>query len=404
MSRRKRLLRWVLVVLAAVAAVLFGFFVFVEIRGVPSYPLERIELKVEITPERVARGKKLSSLLCAECHGDPTTQRLSGKLMVDAPPEFGPIYAKNITQHPEKGIGQWTDGEIAYLVRTGVNRKGKYVPPPMPKLTGLSDEDLASIIAFLRSDDPSVVAADVDDRESEPTFLVKFLCLVAFKPKPYPKQPTLAPSTGDKLAYGKYLADNLECYQCHSKDFKSNRQPPETSDGYMGGGNMLLELSGKKIYSPNITMDEPSGIGKWNDAQFRRAMKDGFRPDDSPVLYPMPKYVDLDEDELNSIYAYLKTVPKLVNRRPPAEAQPRTGLTGGEAIYYKYRCDSCHGDKGVGSCDLRESDKKYPGDLLAAFIKKPQATLPKTKMPSWEGIIKDEELGPLADYVRTLKK
>ncbi len=397
-------MRWVIVVLAAVAVVLFGGFLFIEIRGIPSYPLERVELKVEVTPERVARGKKWAALLCTECHADPTTQRLSGKLMVDAPPEFGPLYAKNITQHPDKGIGKWTDGEIAYLIRTGVGRTGRYVPPPMPKLTGLSDEDLASIIAFLRSDDPAVVAADVDDRDSEPTFLMKFLCLVAFKPKPFPKQAIVAPSSGDKLAYGKYLADNLECYQCHSKDFKSNRQPPETSDGYMGGGNMLLELSGKKIYSPNITMEEATGIGKWNDAQFRRAMQGGFRPDDSPVLYPMPKYVQLTEDELNSIYAYLKTVPKLTNRRPPAEAQPRTDLTGGQATYYKYRCDSCHGDNGVGVCDLRQAGVKFPtNELLTAFIKKPESVVPNAKMPAWEGVIKDEELGPLADYVRTLK-
>ena len=361
---RKKIVRWVLVGLGVVATVLLVGFLYVEIRGIPKYPTERVELKIEVTPERVARGKKWAGMLCAECHMDPVTRRLTGRHMTDAPPEFGPIYSKNITQHPEKGIGKWTDGELAYLIRTGLRKDGQYVPPPMPKLGALADEDLASIIAFLRSDDPSVAAADVDDPDSQPSFLTKFLCYVAFKPKTYPKAPIVAPSTGDKLAYGKYLADNLECYQCHSKDFKTNKTPPETSDGYMAGGNMLLDLGGRKIYSPNITMDEASGIGKWNDGQFRRAVAQGFRPDDSLVLYPMPKYVELTEDELNSMYAYLKTVPKITNHRPPAETQPRSDLSGGEAIYYKYRCDSCHGETGLGVCDLRQGLKKFPTSEL----------------------------------------
>src|SRR5262249_61853354 len=107
-------------------------------------------------------------------------------------------------------------------------------------------------------------------------------------------------------------------------------------------------------------MDDATGIGKWNDAQFRRAMTDGFRPDDSLILYPMPKTPELDEDELNSMYAYLKTVPKISNTRKPGEYEAPTGTSGGKATYYKYRGDSCHGDTGVGSCDLRKANEKDP--------------------------------------------
>ena len=49
----------------------------------------------------------------------------------------------------------------------------------MVKLHNVSDEDLYSIIAYLRSDDSLVQALPVKDHESEPSWLAKFLCLVA---------------------------------------------------------------------------------------------------------------------------------------------------------------------------------------------------------------------------------
>ncbi len=401
--KAKKLLRWVGIALFAILAVLFVGFLVIQIRGIPKYPIERVELKVEVTPERVLRGKKWATMLCAECHQDAVTMQLTGKLLADSPPEFGPIYSQNITKHEEKGIGKWTDGELAFFLRTGIKRDGQYVPPWMPKLAHLSEEDLLSIIAFLRSDDPLVAPADVDDKRSEPSFLTKFLCTVAFKPLPYPKQKIETPSTGDKLAYGKYLANSLECYACHSKDFKTLKEPPEASEGYLGGGTMMLDWGGKKIYTPNITMDEASGIGKWTDAQFRRAVRDGFRPDDSLLLFPMPKYVELTDDELNSMYAYFKTAPKLSNQRPRAEYEAPSGLKGGQAVYYKYRCDSCHGDTGLGVCDLRQAGKKFPNtELMSAFIKKPTTVVPGSHMPAWDGVIKEEEYGPLTEYLKSL--
>ena len=79
----------------------------------------------------------------------------------DLPAEFGAAFSKNITHDKDVGIGAWTDGELAFMLRTGINRQGKYTPPWMPKLPRIDDEEIASIIAFLRSDD-SLVQADPD--------------------------------------------------------------------------------------------------------------------------------------------------------------------------------------------------------------------------------------------------
>ena len=194
---------------------------------------------MEVTPERVARGKVISNMLCSSCHLDSKTGRLTGHRIPDLPPEFGAAYSKNITRDKEVGIGAWTDGEIAFLLRTGINRQGKYTPPWMPKLPRIDDEEIASIIAFLRSGDSLVQADPTPDRESEPSFLSKLLTHVAFKPFAYPSAPIQAPPKADQVAYGRYLAlDAFDCFGCHSGDFKKmDDSEPEKSFRFFGGGN-----------------------------------------------------------------------------------------------------------------------------------------------------------------------
>src|SRR5262249_13171483 len=138
---KRKVLKGVGMVVGGLLVLAFVAFLAIEIRGVPKYPTERVELKVDTSPERVARGKKWATMLCAECHADPTTQKLTGKRLLDAPKSFGVVYSKNITKDPIKGIGKWTDGELAYLIRTGLRKDGQYVPPPMPKFEYLADED-----------------------------------------------------------------------------------------------------------------------------------------------------------------------------------------------------------------------------------------------------------------------
>jgi hypothetical protein len=96
------------------------------------------------------------------------------------------VVSKNITRHPDKGIGGWTDGELAYLVRTGISRDGRYIP----QLPHLADEDLASIIAFLRSDHPMTAPDAVDPPgRTQPSFLTKALSGGGVWTAPLPERP-----------------------------------------------------------------------------------------------------------------------------------------------------------------------------------------------------------------------
>jgi mono/diheme cytochrome c family protein len=404
MKKALKALTWLLgtvVLLIGVAAL------YMQLTGLPWYAKPTLQLKVEATPERVARGARLAQMLCVSCHLDATTRVLSGKRMLDVPPEFGVIYSANITKHPTQGIASWTDGEIAYLLRTGIRRDGRYTPPYMVKLPHASDEDILSIIAFLRSDDPLVAPNAAPTHVPEVSFLTKVLARVAFKPFPYPTAPIGAPEAKDPIAFGRYLADGLlDCYACHSADFKTNNYfEPAKSPGYYGGGNMLLDASAQPVYSANITPDVETGIGSWTEAQFLRALKGSFRPDGAPIVYPMLGYVDMTDEEAGAIFAYLKTVPPIRKTRPARQAVVVPPSEGpGKQVYYKYACNSCHGDKGIGLYDLRRAWTKYPTDAaLIEYVKDPSAKVPGIKMPTWDGVIEEDEYAPLVTYVNTLQ-
>jgi mono/diheme cytochrome c family protein len=405
----KRLLKRLALVLGAIALAVLALALYVDIDGIPRYGWAKPpEVDVAVTPERVERGRELVELSCAGCHEDPATHRLTGKQMKDLPPEFGSAVSANITRDPKKGIGSWSDGQIEYLLRTGLKPNGQYVPPWMAKMPHLSDEDLHSIVAFLRSDDPLVAATNLDPPgASQPSFLTKVLTHTVFKPLPYPSAPIVAPPKSDKVAYGRYMVFALDCFSCHSPDFKRvNIQEPEKTPGYLSGGNDMLDMDGGHIRSANITPDEETGIGRWSEADFVRAVKGGFRPDGRVLHYPMEVRTALGDDEAAAMYAYLRTVPKLHNVvERPVDAGP-SGAPEGKRLYASYGCRSCHGDTGVGlggAADLRRANEHYPSDVsLREWIDDAPRLAPGTRMPGWRGVIRERDYAPLIGYVRSL--
>jgi cytochrome c oxidase subunit 2 len=93
------------------------------------------------------------------------------------------------------------------------------------------------------------------------------------------------------------------------------------------------------------------------------------------------------------MWAYLRSVPPVRNDVPESEALPLVaGADAGRNVYYRYGCDSCHGDTGLGRFDLRRAAGRYPtDDALIAYIKHPERTKPGVKMPTWDGVIQEEE-------------
>ncbi len=286
----------------------------INTKGIPSYETQDYKLKVEMDSASIANGERLAAMLCSACHRGKNTVLLEGREM-DEDPKFGKIWSANITNHPEKGLGRYTDGELVYLLRTGIKKDGQYSPPWMVKLPHMADDDMEDIIAYLRSDHPSLQASETVQPASQPSFLVKALCNLVFKPYPMPEQRIEIPDPNDKVAYGKYIANSvLQCFECHSADFTTNdTYTPENSQGFYGGGNKMPDIDGNDIFSANITMSKSTGIGNWTEEEFVKAVKFGSRPDGTPIMYPMDKFSLLSDDEVKAIFAYLQTVPVIEN-------------------------------------------------------------------------------------------
>jgi len=111
---------------------------------------------------------------------------------------------------------------------------------------------------------------------------------------------------------GRYLVAAGDCMSCHLRD-----------GGEPFAGGLGLNTPFGVIYTSNITPDRDTGIGNWTSEQFYRAMHDGkgARGENLYPAFPYPWFRRVNREDIDAIYAYLKTVPA-VNYRPPANDLP----------------------------------------------------------------------------------
>lgn len=315
----KKIFRFAAYLSGIILLSLTGLAIWVHFADWPGYEPSEIPVSVPSDSVSIAVGRKIVETECVHCHlGDDG--KLSGRLFTSPDNPFGETWSRNITKHPEKGIGTYTDGQLAYLFRTGIKRNGQWAGPYMTNPM-LSDEDLGAVIAYLRSDAPLVQPAESDPPPPKYSFLLKALVkLGAFAPKFYPIKPVATPPATDKVAYGRYLATaRYSCFRCHSASFETNDDfVPENSKGFFGGGNPVEDSEFKTTLSANLTMSREFGLGQWNSVQFAAAVRGGSRPDGTILSPAMPRFGLLNDNEIAAIWAYLQTVPVLENKVAPA--------------------------------------------------------------------------------------
>lgn len=115
--------------------------------------------------DKNTRGLYVASLArCMSCHseeidGAPDYQNrlgAGGKTFRNA---AGVVVASNITSHPEKGVGAWSDDELKRAITQGVARDGASLRPPMSTLSKvhfskMSPGDLDALVAWIRTIPP----------------------------------------------------------------------------------------------------------------------------------------------------------------------------------------------------------------------------------------------------------
>ena len=103
-------------------------------------------------------------------------------------------------------------------------------------------------------------------------------------------------------ARGAYLAAAAGCADCHT-------DRPHGGRLYAGGRALTTPFG--TFYAPNITPDLETGIGRWSDAQFLNALREGVRPDGSNYfpVFPYPSFTKITDEDARAIKAYLFTQP-----------------------------------------------------------------------------------------------
>lgn len=261
--------------------------------------------------ELLKRGQYLVNgpVACANCH-TPRAADMSlvagkefsgGFKLVD--PAFE-AYTANITQDKDTGIGAWTDAQILTALREGRNREGKIIFPPMPVPTynNMSDDDAKAIVAFLRTVKP------IHNEVPESKYKVPQQAMPPAKGLP-------APPASNKVAYGGYIVNALShCFECHSTP--DAHGVPDVGH-HMGGGGFEITLApGAVVRTPNITPDPETGIGKWSDADIKKAIIEGIRPNGVHLSPPMPYtfFKNMTDADLDAVVAYLRTIAPLKNK------------------------------------------------------------------------------------------
>ena len=268
----------------------------------------------ERTPERLARGRYLVGGLvgCETCHspkdwkthGAPNLpgMELAGQLL-PVPGLPGTIVASNLTPDPETGAASWSDDQIARAIREGVARDGRTIFPMMPYegYRKLSDEDVASIVVYVRSVTPV--------RNPLPPTKVDFPVNYLIRGVPQPlTSPVSGPSPqASPVERGKYLV-SVGC-GCH---IATDRKGPIRVLEYGGGEH--LEGPWGDVTSANITPDA-SGISYYDEATFIQVMRTGYvKARKLSSIMPFGEFANLNDDDLKAIFAYLRTVPPVKHR------------------------------------------------------------------------------------------
>jgi mono/diheme cytochrome c family protein len=266
--------------------------------------------------ELVTKGRYVFAAAggCA-CHTEPKGTPNAGARAFPIP--FGTVYSTNITQDKETGLGAWTDQEIENALVKGISKNGSRILPVMPyeKYSGMAQDDLKALIAYLRTLKPA--KKTIPELRTRVPFLRRlgipvYLQLFA----DFGATPARAPVTG--IQRGRYLVDHVAlCGDCHTP---RNSLGVPSQSLYMAGATEQNGPLGEAV--PNITPDKETGIGEWRRDDIAELLRTGIKPDGDNVQGLMAEviegsahgYKDLTKEDALAIADYITSIPPIKNK------------------------------------------------------------------------------------------
>jgi|SRR5581483_9774893 mono/diheme cytochrome c family protein len=294
---KRALLKWGGVVLAGLLTLLFALVTFVLAKGLYDiyrpYPVAAVNVSIAGTPEQIARGEHLATVLCASCHSQNGQPPLTGgnNLSDDSGLPLGDLYAPNIT--PAGKIKDLSDNDLYRILRTGVEPSGRLTFMAGVTARYMSDEDAQAVVAYLRNSPPV-------EKQTPPISFSPLLALLGGVGLlginvPDPLQPVTSPPKAVTKEYGEYVVRFLDCGGCHGPTLSGDAKPPAPPG------------------ASNLTVIVP----QWSKDDFFQAMRTGVDSTGHQIQPPMPwKQVGkLDDVELEALYEYLHGLKPIVAKK-----------------------------------------------------------------------------------------
>lgn len=286
-------------------------------------PVEPLQFPLERTQARMDRGQYLVSslVLCLDCHSE-TDWAAPGAPFIPGTIGGGDIFpleglpgrvvASNISPDKQTGAGNWSDEDFFRAMVQGIGKDGRTLFPIMPYMNyrEMSDEDLASIIVYVRSIDPVSKAQPKTELAEQARQSLK----------PLPPRDAIPPSDlSDPVKRGAYLVNAGLCFVCHTPPQPNGVPQP----GMEFAGGWVMNGPWGSVATANITPDA-SGISYYDERMFVDMIHTG-RVEGSRelnVLMPVRFYEHMTDTDLKAVFAYLKTLRPIAHRvdntEPPA--------------------------------------------------------------------------------------
>lgn len=292
----KKILKWTGIILATllilVASTAFYLNNTAKSRLAKRYNIQPKAIEIPTDSASIAAGQKWASSICAGCHGE----NLAGTSFF-VTDELGAINAPNLTPG---GVGKtYTDLDWDRAIRHGIGSDQRpLLIMPAKDFQYFSDEHVGQIIAYLKT----LPAVDSNWRLPKTTLLCNILFQTgAFgdalnvETIDHTSPSHTAPERGATADYGNYLVKVGGCRTCHGPELNGAVTPDPGSP-------------------PGANLTPGGSLATWGGDGFIKTMRTGITPFGKELngkFMPWKEIGTLDDDELQAIYGYLMSLPKM---------------------------------------------------------------------------------------------
>lgn len=268
---------------------------------------QKMQRKVDVVVQPVAlrpltdtaaldRGRYLyASRGCVDCHG----ANGGGRTFIDDPNGLR-VAGPHIGPGPGSVTAGYRPDDWVRVIRHGVHPLGRpLMIMPSEDYNRFTDDDLASLVAYIRSLPPTEGGAAVVDLPLPVRALYGFGLIQDAAAKIDHTRPPAAPvPEGVSVQHGAYVANM--CLGCHGAQLAGGKIP---------GGPPDWPAASR------LAPGEGTVMTRYPDAEsMMRLFKTGKRPDGTPVqVMPFESLREISETDMRALHLYLRQLP------PPAK-------------------------------------------------------------------------------------